>query len=56
MDIENPMVNDDCWPDYEDEEKEDPWTVFCMKADEEYDDETAYLAEYGWGRANGYTL
>ena len=53
-DVENPMVNDDCWPEYE--SFEDKWEQFCRKADEEYDEEAAYIREYGWGRANGYTL
>lgn len=40
MELENKMLIDDYWPDYEEEEeeKEDPWEVFCRKADEAYDE------------------
>jgi hypothetical protein len=38
MEIENKMVNDDYWPDYEeDEEEESEWERFCRLADEQYD-------------------
>ena len=38
MDVENPMLIDSYWPDYEsDEEREDAWERFCRMADEEYD-------------------
>ena len=50
-DIENPMVNDDCWPDYEEEEQEDEWEKFCRMADEEYDSYYDYCR-----RENGYYL
>lgn len=37
-DLENKMLIDSYWPEYEDEpELEDPWEVFCRKADEAYD-------------------
>lgn len=37
-DVENPMVNDDYWPDYESEdERETAWERFCREADEQYD-------------------
>ncbi len=39
MEIENPMVNDACWPDYEsdEDERENAWEKLCRKADEAYD-------------------
>ena len=50
-DVENPMVNDDCWPDYE--SFEDKWEQFCRKADEEYDER--YDSYYDFSRReDGY--
>ena len=43
MEIENPMVNDSCWPDEDRDDKKDSWEDFCRKADEEYD-----LRWYEW--------
>ena len=37
MDVENPMLIDSYWPDEDEPEREDPWEVFCRKADEAYD-------------------
>lgn len=38
-DIENKMLIDGYWPDYESEdEQEDAWERFCRMADEQYDD------------------
>lgn len=35
--VENPMVVDACWPEEEEEEREDKWERFCRLADEQYD-------------------
>ena len=38
MDLENKMLIDSYWPDYDDEpEQESAWERFCRQADEEYD-------------------
>ena len=51
MDVENKMVIDDCWPDYEDDEdQESEWEKFCRMADEEYDE-----SFFAWSRReDGY--
>ena len=55
MEIENKMLIDDYWPDYE-SENEDEWEHFCELADEEYDEDAADLVTRGWGYVNGYFL
>lgn len=56
-DVENPMVIDSLWDELDqiDREQEDE-EEFYICADEEYDEEAAYIAKHGWGRANGYVL
>lgn len=55
--VENPMVVDDCWPDYEEEEEEESeWERFCRLADEEHDEDAVDLIERGLGYVNGYFL
>ena len=41
MDVENPMVVDKYWPDYDESEKESEWEKLCRKADEQYDEEVS---------------
>ena len=56
MDIENKMLVDAYWESFD----EDLWKkqdeIEREIGDDQYDDEAAYIAEYGWGRANGYCL
>jgi len=35
--VENPMLIDSLWSDEDEPEREDPWEIFCRKADEAYD-------------------
>ena len=57
MEIENKMVNDDYWPDYEEEEEEESdWERFCRLADEEHDEDAVDLVTRGLGYVNGYFL
>ena len=56
MEIENPIVVNLNWREYSENEREKKDKAFRRKADEEYDEEAAYVAEHGWGRTNGYTL
>jgi hypothetical protein len=53
MDVENKMIVDDYWPDYEeDDEQESEWEKFCRMADEEYDE-----SFFAWSRReDGYVL
>lgn len=46
-DIENKMLVDGYWPDYEDdEEEEDAWEAFCRMADEAYDYDDGGVRSY----------
>ena len=58
MDIENKMLIDGYWLDYgvgdTDEENEYDWLEKIEE--EELDEDADYIAEHGWGRANGYVL
>lgn len=55
--VENPMVKDDYWPDYkeDDEDQETSWERFCRLADEEHD-EAVCASDRGLGHVNGYYL
>ncbi len=57
-DVENPMVIDSLWDELDqiDREQDEDDEEFYIRDDEEYDEEAAYIAEHGWGRANGYVL
>lgn len=59
QDVENPMVIDRLWDELDQVDREQDYDedeAFYIRADEEYDEEAAYIAEHGWGRANGYVL
>ena len=54
--LENKMLIDEYWLDYDDVNQDDDDEIFYALVDEEYDDEVACLAERGWGHMNGYYL
>lgn len=57
MELENKMLIDEYWLDYgakDEEESEYDWLE--QIEEEELDEDAAYIAEHGWGRANGYVL
>ena len=57
MELENKMLIDGYWLDYcakDEEENEYDWLERIEE--EELDEDAAYIAEHGWGRANGYVL
>lgn len=57
MELENKMLIDGYWLDYgvkDEEENEYDWLE--QIEEEELDEDAAYIAEHGWGRANGYVL
>ena len=57
MELENKMLIDEYWLDYgakDEEENEYDWLERIEE--EELDEDAAYIAEHGWGRANGYVL
>lgn len=41
MEIENPMVNDACWPEFDPQRLEDQDEYFRRLADEQYDEEVS---------------
>lgn len=57
MELENKMLIDEYWPDYEDdeEEQESEWEKFCRRADEEYDLHCGDESFFAWSRReDGY--
>ena len=56
VEVENKVLIDGYWKTFDENLWEEQDEIEREIADAEYDEEAAYVATHGWGRANGYCL